>query len=92
MTQYDVHLHVRQWPEDDERDKFGQFKPALPPLEKLPPEANYRQLCACGLRRGLHRYATEHCPNPQWKAGNGQLQWLEATFTHRPMGRWGARP
>lgn len=33
--------------------------------------------CVCGRRRGQHRYGDEKCPNPKWKVGNGQPQWLD---------------
>lgn len=41
-------------------------------------------LCACGYRRGLHRYADEACPDPQWKPGNGRRCWLTRTYRPAP--------
>lgn len=32
--------------------------------------------CACGSRYGLHRWRDLACPNPKWRCGNGQRQWL----------------
>jgi hypothetical protein len=33
-------------------------------------------LCTCGRRRGLHRFGDERCPNPHWRPGNGQPQFV----------------
>jgi hypothetical protein len=41
------------------------------------------EICRCGLRRGLHRWDTEECPNRLWKPGNGQPHWLAITFERR---------
>lgn len=40
--------------------------------------------CICGLRYGMHRVKDYACPNPAWKPGNGQLQWLPVKF-HREI-------
>ena len=36
--------------------------------------------CVCGKRLGQHRYGDCACPNPRWRTGNGQPQWLERSF------------
>ena len=37
--------------------------------------------CAfCGLRYGMHKVHTLTCPNPTWRPGNGQPQWLVKKF------------
>lgn len=37
--------------------------------------------CAgCGQRLGKHRYGDDACPNPNWRAGNGQAQWLTTSY------------
>lgn len=42
------------------------------------PPSHYSRLCAaCGLRFGRHRWKDDACPNPDWKAGNGQPQWRQ---------------
>lgn len=38
-------------------------------------------LCACGKRLGLHRFGDNACPNPRWRGGNGQPQWLQSYFS-----------
>ena len=37
-------------------------------------------LCLCGQRYGMHRVGNYLCPNPAWKPGNGQAQWLVGKF------------
>ncbi len=40
--------------------------------------------CAlCQRRYGMHRTQTYQCPNPLWSTGNGQPQWLSATFKEK---------
>jgi len=36
--------------------------------------------CVCGKRSGQHRWGDNACPNPRWRTGNGQPQWLERSF------------
>lgn len=37
--------------------------------------------CTCGRRYGMHRVNDYACPNPGWKPGNGQEQWMaDQTF------------
>ena len=36
--------------------------------------------CRCGLRYGMHRINDYACPNPNWRPGNGQPQWLASKF------------
>lgn len=33
-------------------------------------------LCQCGLRYGMHRVGDYACPNPKWRPGNGEPQWM----------------
>ena len=40
----------------------------------------YGVLCVCGKWPGQHRWGDNACPNPRWRTGNGQPQWLERTF------------
>lgn len=84
---YDVTRHVRA-PVllDDEvpRQSDGRYLPRLPALEKREPDPNFTQRCEiCGYRRGLHRWRSEECPNPLWRAGNGQQQFIMRTFRRK---------
>lgn len=36
--------------------------------------------CTCGHYPGRHRWGDNACPNPRWRAGNGQQQWLQNTY------------
>lgn len=60
-------------------------KPAAIRLPVVPPMA---ALCMCGARRGMHRVNDERCPNPQWRLGNGEAQWMPTqTFVRAGEGR-----
>lgn len=52
----------------------------MQPLPARPFEVDFRPLCACGARLGLHRFPDDACPNPRWRCGNGQPQWLQGEF------------
>lgn len=54
-------------------------RPAAPPaVQAFPPTMDTP--CECGLRYGQHRVGNFACPNPAWKPGNGQAQWLADVF------------
>lgn len=40
----------------------------------------------CGMRRGQHRVNDERCQNQAWRPGNGQAQWLNASFQEASHG------
>lgn len=46
--------------------------------------------CECGGRLGQHRFGDEACPNPKWRCGNGQPQWLQRFYVR--MQRAAAAP
>lgn len=84
MDHSEVHRHVRQFEDPAERDRLRD----LPPFERKPKGyvptelLNMSALCVCcRRRRGLHRVMTEACPNPNWRVGNDQAQFLASTFT-----------
>lgn len=85
---YDTTHHVRILPPvdgDSPRDLEGRYLPQLPAFERLEPDPNWRQMCACNARRGLHRWGDEACPDPSWRPGNGKKQFFETfTFDRRP--------
>lgn len=86
---YDVRRHVRVWPDEEGRHQHaadGRFLPQLPPLQKIEPNPTWIQLCVCGVRRGLHRWGDEACPNLLWRAGSGKQQWLSSFFVRKGMG------
>jgi hypothetical protein len=43
-------------------------------------------LCCCGIRRGMHRFGDEACPNRDWleQPGSGKPQWREVAFHPHP--------
>lgn len=47
-------------------------------------------LCLCGRRYGMHRVGNYLCPNPEWKPGNGQAQWLTCKFERKTTTNPGA--
>jgi hypothetical protein len=48
--------------------------------------------CLCGERFGRHRWETLACPNPGWKVGNGQPQWLTCGFQFRDASTYAVLP
>lgn len=53
--------------------------------------AYLRMTCGfCHQRRGKHMWATDLCPNAGWKPGNGQSQWMRASFV--PSARFESMP
>ena len=59
--------------------------PAARTVTSLRPIPMDAKCAACGRRNGMHRVNTFQCPNPAWRTGNGQPQWLTGTFTEAPL-------
>jgi hypothetical protein len=41
--------------------------------------------CVCARPAGHHRWQDYACPNPAWRCGNGQPQWLTRTYEMAPL-------
>jgi hypothetical protein len=90
---YETRRHERQWgpvdggdgPYNGPRDGGGRWLPVLPAFERAPKQADMHTLCACGRRRGMHRWGDEACPNRLWNTGNGQPQFLEGPVFRLPV-------
>lgn len=61
---------------------MGNVPEFIPKWQGMPPHMARREgpRCVCGHWPGRHRWGDNACPNPKWRCGNGQAQWLTQTY------------